>query len=61
MNYTEENIKKILDKKDISKGIIVVISEGEEEKALKVLEESVVLEKIEHLKKLNSANVYYCK
>lgn len=60
IDYTIENIQKILKGKDISKGIFVFISENEKsDNILQTVKMATGLGKSEHLKKLNSCNVYY--
>ena len=60
MDCTEENIQKIFENKDIKKGIIVFINKGQDnEKLLNTVKMSLNFNNFEHLKKLNSADVYY--
>ena len=58
----EENIKQILDKKDTTKGVVIFINEGQDnDTILNVVKTSLNANKIMHLKRLNSADVYYLK
>ena len=60
MDCTEENIQKIFENKDIKKGIIVFINKGQDnDKLLNTVKMSLNFNNFEHLKKLNSADVYY--
>ena len=62
IEYTEENIKKILENKDISKGIIVFINGGQEnDDILAVVKRAMNFENIEYLKRLNACDVYFLK
>lgn len=60
--YTVKNINLILEKKDISKGLVMFINEGQEnDRILDVLKEATGLENSEHLKRLNACDVYCLK
>ena len=62
IEYTEDNIRNILENKDISKGIIVSINGGQEnDDILAVVKSAMNFEKIEYLKRLNACDVYYLK
>ena len=62
IDYTEENIRNILQNKDISKGIIVFINGGQEnDDILAVAKSAMNFENIEYLKRLNACDVYYLK
>lgn len=62
MEYTVENMKQILDGKDISKGLVVFINPGQEnDHILAILKETTGLENSEYLKRLNACDVYYLK
>lgn len=62
MEYTVENMNQILDGKDISKGLVIFINEGQEnDDIIAVLKETTCLENIEYLKRLNACDVYYLK
>ncbi len=62
IEYTDENIRHILENKDISKGIIVFINGGQEnDDILAVVKSAMNFEKIEYLKRLNACDVYYLK
>ena len=60
IEYTEENIKHILENKDISKGIVVFINEGQDNDfILNVVQKALNLSNTEYLKRLNACDVYY--
>lgn len=60
LECTEENIKEILKDKDISKGIVVFINEGQEnDPKLQSIVNAMKLEKWTYLKRLNACDVYY--
>lgn len=60
LECTEENIKEILKDKDISKGIVVFINEGQEnDPKLQSIVNAMKLEKWKYLKRLNACDVYY--
>lgn len=60
LECTEENIQDILQGKDISKGILVFINEGQEnEPKLQTIINVLNLEKWTYLKRLNACDVYY--
>ena len=60
LDCTEENIKNILQGKDISKGIVVFINENQEnDPKLEVILNSTNLENCTYLKRLNACDVYY--
>lgn len=62
IEYTTENVQKILDGKDCSKGIVVFINENQEnDDILAVVKEVTKLENCEYLKRLNACDVYYLK
>ena len=62
LEYTEENIRNILQNKDISNGIVVFINGGQENDAiLAVVKSAMKFEDIEYLKRLNACDVYYLK
>lgn len=61
IEYTESNIEKIIEAKDISKGIIVFINEEDIEEILKVVKKVTGLNNIEHLNRLNSCDVYFVR
>ena len=57
---TEENVKDILKGKDISKGIVVFINEGQNnDEIIDTIKKATNLEKSEYLKRLNACDVYY--
>ena len=59
-NYTEEDIQKIFENKDISDGILVFISKEEEETQLiNLIEETLNFTNYECLESLNSWKVYH--
>ena len=60
LECTEENIQDILHGKDISKGIVVFINEGQEnDPKLQTIVNAMNLEKWTYLKRLNACDVYY--
>ena len=60
LDCTEENIKEMLKDKDISKGIVVFINEGQEnDPKLELILNATGLEKCDYLKRLNACDVYY--
>ena len=60
INCTEENIQNILQNKDISKGIIIFINEGQEnDTLLQTIKNVTNLSNCTYLKRLNAADVYY--
>lgn len=62
IDCTHENIKQILDGKDISKGTVVFINPGQEnDELLKVIKEAMNLSEWSYLKRLNACDVYYMK
>ena len=62
LEYTEENVKKILENKDISKGIIVFINGGQEnDDIIDVVKKAMNFNESSYLKRLNACDVYYLK
>ncbi len=62
MEYTEKNIEMVFENKDISKGIIVFINEGQEnDEILEKLREATGLESWTYLERLNACDLYYLK
>lgn len=62
IEYTETNIEKILDKKDISKGMVIFINEGQDnDNIINVVLRASGLNNCEYLKRLNACDVYYLK
>lgn len=60
IDYTEENVEKILNSKDISKGLVVFINEGQEnDHIIEVVKQATNLTSCEYLKRLNACDVYY--
>lgn len=58
--FTKENIEKIINEKDISKGLIIFLHQDRNsEDILNKIKNTSGLENSEHLKKLSSCNVYY--
>ena len=60
-DYSKEKFQEILKGEDTKNGIIVFISEKQDESILETIKIAINLENIEHLQKLNSYNVYYIK
>ncbi|MCF0126784.1 MAG: hypothetical protein HUJ68_13720, partial [Clostridia bacterium] len=59
---TDENIKNILENKDISKGIIIFINEGQNnDELIETVKKATNLNESEYLKRLNACDVYYLK
>lgn len=62
LEYTESNIQKILDGKDISKGIVLFINEGQDnDNIINTTLKATGLSSCEYLKRLNACDVYYLK
>lgn len=62
LEYTQENIQKIFENQDISKGIVVFINGGQEnDDILNITKQAMNFEKVEYLKRLNACDVYYMK
>ena len=62
IKYTKNNIAKILENKDISKGIVIFISENEKnEETIKKIVKELNFKNYEYLKRLNTCDVYYIK
>ena len=60
MECTEENIKKILEGKDISNGIVLFINEGQDnDKIIESVKNATGLEDCIYEKRLNASDVYY--
>ena len=60
IDYTKENMQKILENKDVSKGIIIFINEGQEsDKIVEQVSQFFGFKNSEHLKRLSSCEVYY--
>ena len=60
MDCTEESIKSILNNKDVSKGIILFINEGNDnDKIINTIIKAENLNKCTYLKRLNAADAYY--
>ncbi len=60
IEYNEENIKNILENKDLSKGIIVFINGGQEnDDIIEVVKKAMSFENVQYLKRLNACDVYY--
>ena len=60
IDCTEEKIKSILNNKDVSKGIILFINEGNDnDKIINTIIKAENLNKCTYLKRLNAADAYY--
>jgi len=60
LDCTEENIDKILEGKDLSKGMVVFINPGQEnDEKLQTIVNATTLEKWTYLKRLNACDVYF--
>jgi len=62
IKYTEENIKNILENKDLSKGIVLFINENQDnDSILEVVKKAIDANSVEYMKRLNACDVYYIK
>ena len=62
IEYNEENIKKILEDKDLSKGIVLFINEDQDNDfILEVVKKAINANNVEYMKRLNACDVYYIK
>ena len=62
IEYNEENIKSILENKDLSKGIVLFINEDQEnDSILEVVKKAIDANNVEYMKRLNACDVYYIK
>lgn len=62
IEYNKENIKEILEGKDISKGIVVFINEGQDnDSILNIVKDAINVTECTHLKRLNACDVYHLK
>lgn len=62
MECTMENIRQIFRDKDISKGIVVFINEGQNnDKILEIISKGLELNEISYLKRMNACDTYYLK
>ncbi len=58
----EENIREILKDKDISRGIVVFINDGQEnEELINIITNSINCNTVRYLQKLNACDIYYIK
>lgn len=59
IEYTEQNIKNIFDKKDTQNGIIVFINKDDgNEEVLNIIRDTLNLNNEQHLKRMNACNIY---
>lgn len=59
---TQENIKDIMENKDISNGILIFINDWQDnEKIVDIVKKSMNLSNVTYLKRLNMCDVYYIK
>lgn len=59
---TKENIKDIMENKDISNGILIFINDWQDnEKIVDIVKQSMNLSNVTYLKRLNMCDVYYIK
>lgn len=59
---TQENIKDIMENKDISNGILIFINDWQDnEKIVEIVKNSMNLSNVTYLKRLNMCDVYYIK
>lgn len=62
IDCTEENVSNILQGKDISKGIVIFINEGQNnDSIIEVVKNTTGLQNSEYVKRLNACDVYYLK
>lgn len=62
IDYTEDNIKQILDGKDLSNGVIIFINEGQDHQyILNVVKNAINAENVQQLEHMNACDIYYCK
>ncbi len=62
LECTRENIQNIFKDKDVSKGIIVFINEGQEnDTIIETIKNAIKLKDSQYLKRLNACDVYYLK
>jgi len=62
IEYNEENINQILENKDISRGIVLFINEGQNnDEILNTVKNAIEGSECTHLKRLNACDVYYLK
>jgi len=62
IKYIEENIKNILENKDLSKGIVLFINENQDnDSILEVVKKAIDANSVEYMKRLNACDVYYIK
>ena len=58
----ENSIKKIMNEKNTSDGILIFINEGQEnDKLINTIKASLNLNKVTYLKRLNSCDIYFIK
>ncbi|MCI9286444.1 MAG: glycosyltransferase family 39 protein [Clostridia bacterium] len=58
----EENIKEIIESKDISNGLLIFINDWQDnEKILEVIQKSINLYNVTYLQRLNMCDIYYIK
>lgn len=62
LEYSEENIKSIMQNKDLSNGIVVFVSDGQEKnEKLEIVKNALDLKEIKHLKRMNACDIYHIK
>lgn len=62
LQCNEENIREILEGKDISKGIVVFINDGQEnEELINIITKSINCYEVKYLQRLNACDIYYIK
>ena len=62
LECTDENINEILEEKDLSRGLLIFVNEGQDnEKILDEIKNATGLSEWEKVKDLNSCKVYYIK
>ena len=56
----EENLKLVMKEKDLSNGIVVFVSDGQDKNSkLEIIKKVFNLEKITHLERMNACDIYY--
>lgn len=62
LQCNEENIREILEGKDISKGIVIFINDGQEnEELINIITKSINCYEVKYLQRLNACDIYYIK
>ena len=59
IEYTKENMEKILNNINTSKGIIIFINETQKEEILNIIKQTKNFENCDYINKLNATEIYY--